>query len=168
LKRALGIALALIGIGIVIASLLVLSTLTATVSLPLTNEGMIKIANALPEVKAFVEKYPNYSIGAGNSTSSNGEGYVDFRIGDGAYHDRTSHGYQKFDNTLQLTVLFNKVSGEIVEISLDCAANIYHSEFGRSIGEVDPNKSFHFTTDDRNILEYIQQGQDELCFKTPR
>lgn len=167
-NRRLGIALAIVGVAAAIVSILALSTLVPTVALPLTNEGMIMKANALPEVKAFVDKYPNYSIGAGNSTSDNAEGYVDFRIGDGAYHDKTSHGYQKFDNILQLTVLFNKESAEIVEISLDCAANKYHSEFGRSIGEVDTDKTFHFTTADRNILGYIQQGQDELCFKTPR
>jgi hypothetical protein len=151
-----------------ITSILLLSTLTATVALPLTDAGMIKKANALPEVKMFIEKYPNYSIGAGYPVNGNADGYVDFRIGDAAYQDKTRRGYQKFDNTLLLTVLFNRSSGEIVEVSFECNANLYHTEFGRPVGEHDPNKSFHFTSDEKNILEYIQQTQDERCFKSLR
>jgi hypothetical protein len=167
-KRGLVIALGLVGIAIGITSILLLSTLTATIALPLSDAGMIIKANALPEVKAFIEKYPNYSIGAGHPANGNADGYVDFRIGDAAYQDKTRHGYQKFDNILLLAVLFNRSSGEIVEVSLECDANIYHTEFGRPVGEHDPNKSFHFTSAEKNVLEYIQQQQDERCFKSLR
>jgi hypothetical protein len=167
-KRGLVIALGLASVAIGIVSILVLSSLTATVALPLTDAWMIKKAHTLPEVKAFIEKYPNYSIGAGYPGNSNADGYVDFRIGDAAYQDKARRGYQKFDNTLLLIVLFNRSSGEIVEVSLDCEANLYRSEFGHYIGEVDPNKSFHFTSAEKNIFEYLQLTQDERCFKSLR
>ena len=168
-NRALVIAPVVIGVAMVIVLILIANISNATVALPLTIEGMLKKAEALPEAKAFQEKYPNNSFTAGNKTSDKGDGYVKFTIGNWAVQDRTRHGLDRFDNRLELLVLFNRTSGEIVEMSLQCIARLYHTEFGGSlVSEPDPDKSFHLTSSEDNILQYIQQGRDEQCFATPQ
>jgi plastocyanin len=165
-KRSLIAVLGLVSIVIGIVSIFVLSTLAATVVLPLTDAGMIEKAKTLPEVKAFVNKYPNYSIAAANSTSSNADGYVEYRIGSWAAEDKTRHGYMKFDNTIHLTVLFNRASGEIVEKSIECEASLFRFEFGRTTqSKDDPSKTYYYTSADKDILEFIEQGRAERCLK---
>jgi hypothetical protein len=140
--------LGLAGIGVVVSSVFIWTTLSVAEAPPLTYDAMIRITKNLPEVKAFLDRHPQHELNYGDKTSLDGIGYVNYNVGG-----------ERGMNALELEVLISKTTGEIAQTSIVCFATQYSSG-GHS---PDYDRSFNYTDADLDIAEFIRQGRVDIC-----
>lgn len=143
-----GLVLGLVGLAIVISYILVWTTLSVAEAPPFTYEAMVRLANNLPEVKAFLDRHPQADLNYRDKSSQDGIGYLNYNLGG----DRGM-------NRLELEVRVSKSTGEIVQVSIVCFA----TQYVRGGNLPDEDRSFNYTDPDLDIAEFIEQGRVDVC-----
>jgi hypothetical protein len=123
------------------------------------DEELIAKANELPEVQAFLTKYPNATANVEQSSDILVQHTISKSTYEGHQIDRTNVTAAREDSYLYIWVFMGSKSLHIQQISLLCegGAVIYDQN------DTGYTREKHFQINE-GVVSYLKQGREEECF----